>query len=106
RTMKVRQQGIVFLQLSALIAILAAASIAQNHESVSATSSPAPKNLAGRAKTPAVRLLSADEGLAVISAALESRANPDSGSDCSHLVHAIYERAGFPYSYASSSSLY
>lgn len=26
--------------------------------------------------------------------------------DCSHLVHAIYERAGFSYTYASSSELY
>lgn len=58
------------------------------------------------AKSSAPRLLTADEGLAVIGAALESRVHTGSKSDCSHLVHAIYERAGFPYVYASSSSLY
>jgi hypothetical protein len=103
--MKVRREGIFFLQLSMFVAILATAAIAQNHEP-SSTSSPASRNVEGRAKLPALRLLSADEGLAVLSAALESRANSDSESDCSHLVHAIYERAGFPYPYASSSSLY
>lgn len=29
-----------------------------------------------------------------------------SGHDCSHLVHAIYQRAGFPYQYADSEELY
>jgi cell wall-associated NlpC family hydrolase len=28
------------------------------------------------------------------------------GLDCSHLVHNIYERAGFPYDYATSRDLY
>jgi hypothetical protein len=104
--MRVRQKSVFFLPLSMLVAILASAATAQNLESANATSSPAPKNLAGHGKASALRLLTADEGLAVLSAALESRANSDSGSDCSHLVHAIYGRAGFPYPYASSSSLY
>ncbi|MGO9086975.1 MAG: hypothetical protein ACLQBK_17270 [Candidatus Sulfotelmatobacter sp.] len=30
----------------------------------------------------------------------------DSAHDCSHLVHEIYQRAGFPYVYASSDDLY
>jgi len=50
-------------------------------------------------------LLNSDEGLAIIGAALESR-HTDSNADCSTLVHAIYERAGFAYSYANSSELY
>ena len=33
------------------------------------------------------------------------RAHP-LGRDCSHLVHAIYERAGFSYPYADSNDLY
>jgi hypothetical protein len=103
--MKIRREGIFFLQLSMVVATLATAAIAQNREPGS-TSSPAPRNFAGNAKTPAVRLLTADESLGVLSAALESRANSDSESDCSHLVHAIYERAGFTYPYATSSSLY
>jgi len=51
-------------------------------------------------------LLNSSEGLTVISAALESRRPAHSKPDCSHLVHTIYERAGFPYSYVSSSDLY
>ena len=53
-----------------------------------------------------VRTLSSDEGLSVIAAALDSKVRRDGGLDCSHLVHAIYERAGFRYEYASSDDLY
>ncbi len=52
------------------------------------------------------RTLSADDGLGVISAALDPRVRRYAGHDCSHLVHAIYERAGFPYAYANSDDLY
>jgi hypothetical protein len=51
-------------------------------------------------------LVSSDQGLAIIGAALESRKPTDSNADCSNLVHAIYERAGFTYSYSNSSELY
>ena len=54
----------------------------------------------------ASRTLTPDDGLAVIAAALDSRIRIHSNRDCSHLVHAIYERAGFHYLYASSSDLY
>jgi cell wall-associated NlpC family hydrolase len=52
------------------------------------------------------RTLTADDGLGVISAALDPKVRRYAGHDCSHLVHAIYERAGFPYAYASSDDLY
>jgi hypothetical protein len=68
--------------------------------------SPTPKTIHQHAKPRVSRVLTADEGLAVLGAALEFRAHLDLKSDCSHLVHAIYERAGFPYSYVSSSTLY
>jgi NlpC/P60 family len=51
-------------------------------------------------------LVSPDQGLSIIGAALESRKPTDSNADCSNLVHAIYERAGLTYSYANSSELY
>jgi len=54
----------------------------------------------------APRLVNSDQGLAIIGAALESRKPTDSNADCSNLVHAIYERAGFTYSYSNSSELY
>ena len=52
------------------------------------------------------RSLTPHDGLEVVSAALDSRDRLHSEHDCSHLVHAVYERAGFPYAYASSDDLY
>jgi len=53
------------------------------------------------------RLLTPNEGLAILGAALDSRhRGSDFSSDCSHFVHALYERAGFAFEYASSSDLY
>lgn len=51
-------------------------------------------------------LIGPDDGLAVISAALDRRTRFSAEADCSHLVHDIYERAGFAYNYESSSDLY
>lgn len=50
--------------------------------------------------------LNSDERLAVLASALDSKTPRFDERDCSHLVHAIYERAGFPYSYADSDDLY
>lgn len=50
--------------------------------------------------------LTLDQGLAILNAALDSRHNKGFTSDCSHFVHGLYQRAGFPYEYASSSDLY
>lgn len=52
------------------------------------------------------RTLTLDDGLTVVAAALDLGVRMSSRRDCSHLVHAIYDRAGFPYPYASSSDLY
>ena len=52
------------------------------------------------------RLLTADEGLAILGAALDARHLPQAHGDCSHVVQAIYEQAGFRYHYADSSELY
>lgn len=57
-------------------------------------------------KTPRPRPLTRHEGLAILRATRDSSYRPSSSSDCSHLVHAVYERAGFPYDYAPSSDLY
>lgn len=51
-------------------------------------------------------ILDQDDRLSLIAAALDARVRRDSEHDCSHLVHAIYEQAGFPYAYAPSSDLY
>jgi hypothetical protein len=54
-------------------------------------------------KTTAPRPLTRHEGLVIVRTALHS---PRRAADCSHLVHARNERAGFPYDYAPSSDLY
>jgi len=48
--------------------------------------------------------LTSDDGLSVLAAALDFH-HRNSRTDCSHLVHAIYVRAGFPYRYVRSSDL-
>jgi cell wall-associated NlpC family hydrolase len=64
------------------------------------------RTIRGSSEAVAPWLVSSDQGLAVIGAALESRKHMDPNADCSNLVHAIYERAGFTYSYSNSSELY
>jgi hypothetical protein len=65
-----------------------------------------PSTISRSSDAMAPSLVSSDQGLAIIGAALESRRPTDSNADCSNLVHAIYERAGFPYPYSNSSELY
>jgi hypothetical protein len=50
--------------------------------------------------------LSAQEGKAIVSAALEQDLGSSGAQDCSHVVHQIYVDAGFEYPYASSFDLY
>jgi hypothetical protein len=53
-----------------------------------------------------LRLLSAPEGKAIVSAALGQDQGSSGAQDCSHVVHQIYVDAGFEYPYASSFDLY
>lgn len=64
------------------------------------------RTIRGSSEAVAPGLVSSDQGLAIIGAALESRKPTDPNADCSNLVHAVYERAGLTYSYANSSELY
>ena len=52
------------------------------------------------------RTLSKDDRSSLITVALHSKTPRRAERDCSHLVHSIYERAGFPYAYADSEDLY
>jgi len=79
---------------------------AQQTPRQAATSNTTPQSAtANRGRKPD-RTLTPDDGLGIISAALDPKVRRYAGHDCSHLVHAIYERAGFPYAYASSDDLY
>ena len=52
------------------------------------------------------KTLNREDRQAVLDAALDWRKSRPAGHDCSHLVHSIYTRAGFPYRYADSDDLY
>jgi cell wall-associated NlpC family hydrolase len=51
-------------------------------------------------------LIGPEDGLSVLGAALDTHRHTARKLDCSHLVHTIYERAGFSYDYVNSSDLY
>ena len=57
-------------------------------------------------KLPSAQLVNSEQGLAILGAALATKHPGRAGADCSHLVHAIYEKAGFPYMYVPSGDLY
>jgi len=85
----------------------AAQSASAQTASAQARNPPKPQQAtSGTHKRKLNRTLTPDDGLAVISAALDSKLRRYPEHDCSHLVHSIYERAGFPYTYADSGDLY
>ncbi len=52
------------------------------------------------------RLLTTEEGRAIVNAAWEQDQPAGGPQDCSHVVHEIYVKAGFEYAYASSFDIY
>ncbi len=52
------------------------------------------------------RPIARTEGRKILATIPTVDANSESETDCSHLVHDVYEQAGFPYDYASSRELY
>lgn len=72
-------------------------------ESVSPSAKP---NVAAKPSKKRNRSITSDDRLSLLAAAMDKRVQHESEPDCSHLVHAIYEAAGFPYDYAPSSDLY
>lgn len=91
-----------------LIAVLTAAALctvyAQEPTVKPANANPILKSTADEEASRA-RSLTDDDRLSLLAAALDARSR-NSDTDCSHLVHAIYDQAGFTYSYAPSSALY
>ena len=74
-------------------------SIAQQRKTAKAA---APK----AASVAQVPLLAAEDGFSILAAALDERNRQSDKADCSHLVHDVYERAGFTYKYEPSSDIY
>jgi hypothetical protein len=57
-------------------------------------------------EAPRPRPIARAEGRKILATIPAVTADGESESDCSHLVHAVYERAGFEYDYVSSRDLY
>ena len=81
------------LIFAALYFAMASAALGQNVGSASA-------------HTLEARPINKIEGRNILAAISTVDPDSDSETDCSHLVHDIYEKAGFPYEYASSHELY
>jgi NlpC/P60 family len=58
------------------------------------------------AETPGPRSIARTEGRRILATIPTVDAASESETDCSHLVHDVYEQAGFPYDYVSSRELY
>jgi hypothetical protein len=58
------------------------------------------------AETPGLRPMATTEGRQILATIPMVDAESESETDCSHLVHDVYEQAGFPYDYVSSRELY
>ena len=58
------------------------------------------------AETPGPRPIARTEGRNILASIPMVDAESESETDCSHLVHNVYEQAGFPYDYVSSRELY
>jgi NlpC/P60 family len=111
RTMRFRAKGGLFFLLLYLAAIRPGVAQRQEEEKQTQVGTNgvdrATRGVPGLQKKVTARLLSPNEGLAILTAALDSRHhNAEFSADCSHFVHELFERAGFPYQYASSSDLY
>src|SRR5246127_2839449 len=57
-------------------------------------------------ETPGPRPIARTEGRKILATIPTVEAESESETDCSHLVHDVYEQAGFPYDYVSSRELY
>ena len=92
-----------------IASVVLAALLCVGHSSFTRAQDSGPRWRAGRydaANPPENLLVSRDEGLDILGVALDTRHRLTTGRDCSHLVHALYERAGFPYPYSNSRELY
>jgi hypothetical protein len=86
------------LIFAALCLSMASSALGQSVESNSVRSS--------STHAPGPRPVTKTEGRNILAAISNVDVDLDSETDCSHLVHAVYEKAGFPYDYATSSDLY
>lgn len=66
----------------------------------------APARMVAKPEKDRSHRLTSDDRLSLLASALDARVQRAAEPDCSHLVHSIYQAAGFPYDYVPSSDLY
>lgn len=71
-----------------------------------AAPSGAQTEVTARESDSSARLLTLEEGRAIVNVAWQQEQPAAGMRDCSHFVHQIYENAGFQYAYASSFEIY
>jgi cell wall-associated NlpC family hydrolase len=97
--------GLIFLRICLLGCLVALPAAGQEERAASNVSTSAMRGGAYVQRSN-VRLVSRVQGLTIARVAMNSRHPLSSRYDCSHFVHGLYQRAGFPYEYAPSSQLY
>jgi len=99
------QSGLIFLRICLLGCLVALPAAGQEERAASKVSTAINRNDVHLHRSN-VRLLTRVQGLEIARVAMSSRHPLSSRYDCSHFVHGLYQRAGFPYEYAPSSALY
>jgi len=94
------------LPLLLLGSLASLASSQQQNPSCASSSEEKPQRAVPRPARPRVQLLNAKEGYEIVAVTRDHEPASRTTQDCSHLVHEIYERAGFPYAYVNSFDLY
>ena len=99
------QSGVIFLRICLLGCLMALPAAGQEERASSGVSTGVSRSEVSRQR-PNVRLLTRSQGLSIAHVAMNSRPPVRTRYDCSHFVHRLYQKAGFPYEYAPSSALY
>jgi hypothetical protein len=103
-----RSVAAMFLPLVLLGSLASVASSQQENPPTNSSSShdETQPTAAGKSARPRIQLLNANEGHEILAVTRQHEPASRATQDCSHLVHQIYERAGFPYAYVNSFDLY
>ena len=94
------------LLLLACVAALPAASGQEERGTAGEAGRGRRQDVAWQKRVGRARTVTRAEGQEIVRVAMHSRHVAHSRYDCSHFVHGTYQRAGFPYTYASSTELY
>ena len=95
----------IFFAVS-LVAVLLCGAFAQSGDDVPSPNIADKKSAKKNHRATSQQLTKKDRKTLVAGALSDHVQREEDESDCSHLVHAIYEQAGLPYEYAPSDDIY